>query len=59
MIDTAFAWDVAVMAATYRKDGGCNPQAVSMVFPEGPDGPIDEDALREVLHNFQAWHELD
>lgn len=54
-----FAGRVAVMAQTYSKDGGCNPNAVNMVFPDGSDGLVDEVALAVVLKNFAAWHDID
>lgn len=54
-----FAWNVAVMAVTYRHNGGCNPNAVAQVFPEGAQGLLDEDKLQVVLENFQAWHEFE
>ena len=54
-----FAGRVALMDQTYQIHGGCNPNAVELVFPEGPDGPLDEDMLELILNNFNAWHETD
>ncbi len=49
---------IEYMQRTYAKDGGCSPNAVKLVFPDGHDGFIDEESLLMVLDNFDAWHEL-
>ena len=49
---------VEYMLRTYAKDGGCSPNAVKSVFPNGPEGKMSEEMLEVVLGNFAAWHDL-
>lgn len=40
-----------------RQHGGVNPRARSSVFPEGPDGPFNEEAWLRIMGNLAVWHD--
>jgi hypothetical protein len=42
-----------------RQQGGINPNARLSVFPEGPEGPFNEEAWLRVIGNLAVWHETD
>lgn len=41
-----------------RLNGGVNPNTIDVVFPEGVDGPLDEDAWFKVVGSLAVWYEL-
>lgn len=51
------AANAEVMVQMIREQGGVNPNTVKVVFPsdDGIKGPVDEDALIDVITNYSAW----